>query len=80
MLLAKALKPTLACKFNFIFYFYLLKSCHFNFSDLLLLINNSVGIRHCNYQPCSHIYGKWCLLKLTNFVKAKLYEATFSLI
>ena len=70
MLLVKALKPTLACKFHFIFYFYLLKSCNFNFSDLVLLINNSVGIKHCNHQPCSHINGRWCLLKLPNFIKA----------
>ena len=44
MLSVKALKPKLACKFHFIFYFYLLKSCNFNFSDLFLLINNSIGI------------------------------------
>ena len=46
MLLEKALKPGLTCKFHFIFYFHLLKSCNFNISDLLLLINNSVGVRH----------------------------------
>ena len=67
----------LACKFHFIFYFYLpLKSCNFNYSNLLLLINNSFGIRHCNHQPCSHIN----LLKLTNYIKAKcLYEVIFFL-
>ena len=48
----------LACKFHFIFYFYLpLKTCNFNYSNLLLLINISVGKRHCNHQPCSHING-----------------------
>ena len=35
--------------------FLLLKPCNFNYSNLLLLINNSVGISHCNHQPCSHI-------------------------
>ena len=35
-------KPMLAYKFHIIIYFYLIKSC--NFSDLLLLINNSVVI------------------------------------
>ena len=67
----------LAGKFYFIFYFYLpLKSCNFNYSNLLLLINNSFGIRHCNHQPCSHIN----LLKLTNYIKAKcLYEVIFFL-
>ena len=70
----------LACKFHFIFYFYLpLKSCNFNYSNLLLLINNSVGIRHCNHQPCSHISGSY-LLKLTSYIKAKcLYEVIFFL-
>ena len=70
----------LACKFHFIFYFYLpLKSCNFSYSNLLLLINNSVGIRHCNHQPCSHINGSY-LLKLTNYIKAKcLYEIIFIL-
>ena len=65
----------LVCKFHFIFYFYLpLKSCNFNYSNLLLLINNSVGIRHCNHQPCSHINGSY-LPKFTNYIKAKcLYE------
>ena len=65
----------LACKFHFIFYFYLpLKSCNFSYSNLLLLINNSVGIRHCNHQPCSHINGSY-LPKFTNYIKAKcLYE------
>ena len=70
----------LAVKFHFIFYFYLLlKSCNFNYSNLLLLINNPVGIRHCNHQPCSHISGSY-LLKLTNYIKAKcLYEVIFIL-
>ena len=65
----------LTCKFHFIFYFYsLLKSCSFNYSNLLLLINNSFGIRH--HQPCSHIN----LLKLTNHIKVKcLFEVTFVL-
>ena len=40
-----------------IFYYYLLKSCNFNYNDLLLLINNSVSIKHCNDQPCIHING-----------------------
>ena len=54
----------LAGKFHFIFYFY-------------LLINNSVSIRHCNNQPCSHINGSY-LLNLTNYIKAKcLYEVIF---
>ena len=70
----------LACKFHFIFYFYLpLKSCNFNYSNLLLLINNSVGIRHCNHQPCIHIIGSY-MLKLTDYVRAKcLYEIIFIL-
>ena len=70
----------LAIKFHFVFYFYLpLKSCNFNYSNLLLLTNNSVGIRHCNHQPCSHINGSY-LLKLTNYIKAKcLYEVIFIL-
>ena len=42
----------LACKFLFIFHFYLLKSC--NYSDLLLLINDSVIVRHYNHQLCSY--------------------------
>ena len=69
------IKPMITCKFHFIFYFYSpLKSCNFNYSNLLLLINNSFGIRHCNHQPCSHIN----LLKLTNYIKAKcLYEVIF---
>ena len=73
----KCIKPTLTCKFHFIFYFYSsLKSCNFNYINLLLLIKNSFSIRHCNYQPCSHIN----LLKLTNYVKAKcLYEVIFFL-
>ena len=41
-----------------IFYFYLLQSCNFNYSNLLLFINNSVGVSHCNHQPCSYSY--WC--------------------
>ena len=41
----------------FIFYFHLRKSCNFDYSDLLPLINNSVGINHCNHQPCS--YKDW---------------------
>ena len=53
-----------------------LKSCKFNYSNLLLLINNSFSIRHCNHRPCSHIN----LLKLTNYIKAKcLYEVIFFL-
>ena len=44
----------LACKFLFIFHFYFLKSCNFNYSNLLLLINDSVSIRHCNHQFCSY--------------------------
>ena len=45
------MKPMLACKFHFIFYFYLpLKLCNFNYSNLLLLINNSFDIRHSNHQ------------------------------
>ena len=31
---------------------------NFNYSDLLLLINNSVGISHCNCQPCSYNNSK----------------------
>ena len=68
----------LACKFHFIFYFYLpLKTCNFNYSNLLLLINISVGKRHCNHQLQPH---QWYLLKLTNYIKAKcLYEVIFFL-
>ena len=52
LVIDKCKKPMLACKFNFIFHFYLpLKSCDFNYSNLLLLINTSFGIRHCNHQP-----------------------------
>ena len=62
----------LTCKFHFILYFYLpLKSCNFNYSNLLSLINNSFNIRHCNRQP-------WYLLKLTIYIKAKcLCEVIF---
>ena len=65
----------LTCNFLFNFYFYSpLKSCNFNYSNLLLLINNSFGIRHCNHQPCSHIN----LLKLINYIKGKcLHEVIF---
>ena len=68
----------LACKFHFVFYFYLpLKTCSFNYSNLLLLINISVGKRHCSHQPQPH---QWYLLKLTNYIKAKcLYEVIFFL-
>ena len=46
----KCLKPLLACKFHFKYYFYLpLKSRIFNYRNLLMLKNNSVDIRHCNY-------------------------------
>ena len=68
-----------ACKFYFIFYFYLpLKSCVFNYNNLLLLINISVDIIHCNHQPSSHINNiPW---KLTNYIKAKcLCEVIFFL-
>ena len=34
---------------------FLLKSCNFNYSNLLLLIKNSIGIRHYNRQPSSRI-------------------------
>ena len=34
----------------------MLKWCNFNYSNLLLLINNSVGISYCNHQPCSYIF------------------------
>ena len=54
--IVKCIKHMLACKFYFIFYFYLpLKSCNFDYSNLLLLVDISVGIGHCNHQPCSHI-------------------------
>ena len=68
----------LACKFHFIFYFYLtLKTCNFNYGNLLLLINISVGKSHCNHQLQLH---QWYLLKLTNYIKAKcLYEVIFFL-
>ena len=68
----------LACKFHFIFYFYLpLKTCNFNYSNLLLLINISVGKSHCNHQLQPH---QWYLLKLTNYTKDKcLYEVIFFL-
>ena len=71
----KCIKPMLAGNFQFIFYFYWpLKPCNFKYSNLLLLINNSVGIRHCNHQPFSHISGSY-LLKLKDYIKAKcLYE------
>ena len=39
MLLVECNKPMLACKFHFIFYFYLLKSCNSNYSDLLSIAN-----------------------------------------
>ena len=67
----------LACKFDFILYFYLpLKTCNFNYSNLLL-INFSVRKRHCNHQPQPH---QWYLLKLTNYIKVKcLYEVIFLL-
>ena len=54
----------LACKFHFIFYFYLpLKSCNFNHAIIQTL------------QP-----HQWNLLKLTNYIKAKcLYEVIFFL-
>ena len=68
----------LACKFHFIFYFYFpLKTCNFNYSNLLLLINFSVGKIHGNHQPQPH---QWYLLKLTNYIKVKcLYEVIFFL-
>ena len=47
LVIDKCKKPMLACKFNFIFHFYL----PLNYSNLLLLINTSFGIRHCNHQP-----------------------------
>ena len=54
----KWIKPMLACTLHLIFYFYFpFKSCNFNYRNLLLLINNSFGIRHCNHQPCSRING-----------------------
>ena len=57
-------------KFNFIFDFYLLKSCNFNFSNLLLLINNSVGFVITDLAATSMADGR-CLIKLTNIIKAK---------
>ena len=64
-------------KFHFIFYFYSpFNSCSFNYSNFLLLINNSFGMRHCNHRPQSRIK----LLKLRNFINAKyLYEVIFFL-
>ena len=74
--IGKCIKPMLACKFDFIFYFYLLlKTCNFNYSNLLLLINFSFGKRHCNHQPQPH---QWYLLKLTYYIKVKCsYEVIF---
>ena len=68
----------LACKFLFISYFYVpLKTCNFNYSNLLLLMNFSVGKGHCNHVLQPH---QWYLLKLTNYVKVKcLYEVIFFL-
>ena len=70
----KWIKPMLACKFHFIFYFYLpLKLCNFNYSNLSLLINNSFDITHC----ITNLNGN-CYLKLTIYIKAKcLYELIF---
>ena len=55
--ISKCIKPMLACKFHFIFYFYLIKTCNFNDNDLLLLLDNFVGMSHGNHQLCSHING-----------------------
>ena len=41
-----------------IFYLYSRQSCNFNYSNLLLFINNCVSISHCNNQTCSYSY--WC--------------------
>ena len=41
----------------FCIFFSFTKSCNFNYSDLLLLINNCVGISHCNHQPCNFRYN-----------------------
>ena len=46
----------LILSFAFIFCTYHL-SYNFNYSNFLLLINNSVGIRYCNHQPSSHVNG-----------------------
>ena len=66
----------LACKFQFIFHFYLpFKSCSFNYGDLLLSINNSVGIRRCNHQLSSHINGvckKWWLIRFPSLALTRL--------
>ena len=41
-----------------IFYLYSRQSCNFNYSNLLLFINNCVSISHCNNETCSYSY--WC--------------------
>ena len=58
----------------FIFIFYLLKLCNFNYSDLLLLISNSVGISHCNHQPCSYNNYDPSSSTLKLFYKTNRYE------
>ena len=80
MLLVKAL--SLRWPVNFILSFIFI---YLNHAILILfvIVNKQFRwytVRHCNHQPCSHSNGKWCLLKLTNFIKANLYEVTFSLI
>ena len=58
--IGKCIKTMAACKFHFrlYFFFYLpVKSCNFNYNNLLLLINNDVGVRHCNHRSSSHING-----------------------
>ena len=53
----------LRCKFILSFIFTYFKSCNFNYSDLLLLINNSVGISHCNHHMQLHLQQKIILWK-----------------
>ena len=60
----------LAWKFHFILYFYLpLELCNFNYSNLLLLINNSFDIRHCNH----HLAAK--LVSFISFVLPIYHKA-----
>ena len=55
--ISKCINPMLTCKIHFIFYFYLIKTCNFNDNDLLLLLDNFVGMSYGNHQLCIHING-----------------------
>ena len=53
----KFIKPMPACTFRFIFYFNILMSHNFYYSDFSLLINNAIGRSHSKHQPCCRING-----------------------